>query len=313
MIDPLLEISHVVKRYETKVAVHDISLSIPRGEIFGLLGPNGAGKTSLIRMLNRITFPDSGSIRFDGQPLAEQHQRRIGYMPEERGLYKKMKVAEHLVYILQLKGMARKPASEVADKWLNRFDLIEWKDRKVEELSKGMQQKVQFIQTIAHEPGLLILDEPFSGLDPLNAQTMEDTIVELAKGGTTVLFSTHRMEQVEEFCQRIALIHQGKVVLDGHLDAIRQRYRKNVYQLVAEAPFGTLNLPAGVTLENHTGASATLKLSDGNSPRDLIAALNTQLDIRRFELQLPSLRDIFIQTVGAENLTPEQVAQPLPA
>jgi ABC-2 type transport system ATP-binding protein len=301
----LLEIESVVKRYQTKLAVDHISLNVPRGVVFGLLGPNGAGKTSLIRMLTRITYPDAGHIRFGGEPLAEKHQLLTGYMPEERGLYKKMLVRENLVYLLELKGFKRAVAGQEADRWLTHFGLADWKNRKVDELSKGMQQKVQF-QTIAHKPPLLILDEPFSGLDPLNAQLIEDTIRNLAQEGTTILFSTHRMEQVEAFCERIGLVHNGKLVLEGNLKEVRQRYRKSQYHLTALEPLGALELPAGATETYRNGTEATFQLPVGTPPNALLEALNRQVVVERFEVVLPSLRDIFIETVGAENLTLEQ-------
>ncbi|MDX2063439.1 MAG: ATP-binding cassette domain-containing protein [Bacteroidia bacterium] len=305
----LLEIDRVVKRYQTKLAVDDISLVVPQGVVLGLLGPNGAGKTTLIRMLTRITFPDSGHIRFLGEPLAEKHQAQTGYMPEERGLYKKMKVREHLVYLLTLKDFSPAKAGQMADHWLGRMGLADWAHRKVDELSKGMQQKVQFIQTVAHNPPLLILDEPFSGLDPLNAQLIENTIRELAAQGTTILFSTHRMEQVEQFCEHIALVHNGKLVLNGPIADIRRRYRKSLYRIHTAEPLGTLTLPVGTHEESRSRNEATFRLPDGTGPQALVEALNRQVTLERFELVLPSLRDIFIETVGAENLTAEQ-AQP---
>jgi ABC-2 type transport system ATP-binding protein len=308
----LLEIDHVTKRYETKVAVKDATLNIPKGTIFGLLGPNGAGKTSLIRMIARITLPDTGQIRFAGEPLNETHQARTGYMPEERGLYKKMKVLENLEYILQLKGMKASQARQVSNDWLDRFGLKDWKNRKVNELSKGMQQKVQFIQTIAHKPELMILDEPFSGLDPLNAQLIERTLVELAAAGTTIIFSTHRMEQVEEFCQHIALIHNGEVVLNDTIQTIRQRHRKPIYRIETEETIvAAPTLPPGSTLLEQGANHLLVQLPDGTAPKALLSVLNDQYTLQGFELHLPRLREIFIDTVGRNNLTQEQTAPPV--
>lgn len=296
-----LEIDRVVKRYATKTAVDTVSLSIPSGIIYGLLGPNGAGKTSLIRMITGITAPDAGSILFNGNRFQTSDQHAIGYMPEERGLYKKMKVEEQLVYLLQLKGMTGKDATAAALKWMTRLEIASWKNRKVTELSKGMQQKIQFIATIAHNPKLLILDEPFSGLDPVNAKLVEDVIHELKTLGTTIIFSTHRMEQVEQLCDQIALIHQGKVVLEGNVTEIRRTYRKPVYDIASEDNLDFLNDMEGVKILKTTKDFVRIELSPDYDPRKCIQELNHRVLLSRFELHLPSLSDIFIELVSKKN------------
>jgi len=227
----ILEINDVSKRYGNKIAVNHISLKIPKGSIFGLLGPNGAGKTSLIRMITTITRPDSGTIILDGEALHRDHPRQIGYLPEERGLYKKMKVGEHLLYLGQLKGLSAKKAKANAEEWLEKLELIDRWKQPVEALSKGLQQQVQFISTVLHEPQLLILDEPFSGLDPINTNRLKQEIQRLHEAGISIIFSTHRMEQVEEICEDIALINAGKKVLEGEVTEVRERYKKNHFQL----------------------------------------------------------------------------------
>lgn len=296
-----LEIDRVVKRYATKTAVDAVSLSIPSGIIYGLLGPNGAGKTSLIRMITGITAPDAGSILFNGTPFQTTDQHTIGYMPEERGLYKKMKVEEQLVYLLQLKGMSGKDAAAAALKWMTRLEIASWKNRKVTELSKGMQQKIQFIATIAHNPKLLILDEPFSGLDPVNAKLVEDVIHELKTLGTTIIFSTHRMEQVEQLCDQIALIHQGKVVLEGNVTEIRRTYRRPVYDIASEDNLDFLKDMEGVKVLKTTKDFVRIELAPDYDPRKCIQELNHRVLLSRFELHLPSLSDIFIELVSKKN------------
>ena len=304
----LLSIQNVVKRYATKLAVDNVSLDIPRGTVFGLLGPNGAGKTSLIRMITDITLPDSGQILFDGKPLSDSHQAQMGYMPEERGLYRKMTVGEVLEYLLELKDMSRADARRTVAQWLERFELADWAGRKVEELSKGMQQKVQFIATVAHRPPLLILDEPFSGLDPINAQLLEQVIAELSREGHTIIFSTHRMEQVEEFCQRIALINNGGIVLNDDVKAARLKYRKPIYLIEADQALDPAQLPPGCTVLAQRDAQLKVELGPGTKPQDLLGHLNARVELTRFELFLPSLRDIFIEVVGRDNVPQEALA-----
>jgi ABC-2 type transport system ATP-binding protein len=298
-----IELQHVTKAYATKVAAQNVSLAIPEASVFGLLGPNGAGKTTLIRMINRITLPDSGNILFKGKPLQEEHQAFIGYMPEERGLYKKMMVQEQVDYLLQLKGMSAKDARKASDYWLDRLELGAWKKRKTEELSKGMQQKAQFATTVAHNPTLLILDEPFSGLDPINAQLIEEIITELKQKGTTVLFSTHRMEQVEEFCDRIALINNAQIVLEDNVRAARRKYRKNIYIVESDNDLSAVALPPAVTVLEAQPHKVKLQLGTGMSSKDLIAFLNDKVELSRFELYLPGLREIFIEVVESSNQT----------
>ncbi len=227
----LLEIKNVSKIYDGKKAVDNVSFQLEKGQIVGLLGPNGAGKTSLIRMITSITLPDEGQIFFHGQSLTPAHQKLIGYMPEERGLYKKMTVLEQLVYLLRLRGLSSQKAKEKSLEWLKKLFLEDWKNNQVNELSKGMQQKVQFILTVAHDPELLILDEPFSGLDPLNAQIIENYILEIKNQGKTILFSTHRMEQAENFCEHIALINQGKLMINDTIQNLKSNFRKNQFKL----------------------------------------------------------------------------------
>jgi len=292
-----LDIQQVSKRYATKTAVDNLSLQIPQGIIFGLLGPNGAGKTSLIRMITGITGPDDGQILFQGKPFQESDQQFIGYMPEERGLYKKMKIGEQLHYLLQLKGMSGKDAETAADYWLSRMEISTWKNRKVEELSKGMQQKIQFIATIAHNPRLIILDEPFSGLDPLNSKLVEEVIHELKEKGATILFSTHRMEQVEQLCDEIALINKGKVVLEGNVKEIRTRYRKSIYNIQLEEESHLPEL-TGMEVIARNGKEYHVKLSDNLDSRTFIREMNESCRIQKIELHLPSLSDIFIEVVS---------------
>ena len=225
----ILETHHIVKQYAEHRALDDVSLSVPQGCIFGLLGPNGAGKTSLIRIINQITAPDSGEVLLAGERLNPSHIKRIGYLPEERGLYKKMKVGEQLLYLAQLKGLTEKQAMEKLKIWFVKFDMKSWWDKMVSDLSKGMQQKVQFVSTVLHEPDLIILDEPFSGFDPINANLIRDEILELKQKGSTIIFSTHRMETVEELCDNIALIHKSKKVLDGAKSQIKEQFKTNTY------------------------------------------------------------------------------------
>jgi ABC-2 type transport system ATP-binding protein len=252
-------------------------------------------------MITGITAPDEGSIRFNGAPFQSSDQHTIGYMPEERGLYKKMKVGEQLIYLLQLKGMPSKAAAEAASHWMKRMDIDSWKNRKVTELSKGMQQKIQFIATIAHNPSLLILDEPFSGLDPVNAKMVEEIIHELKARGTTIIFSTHRMEQVEQLCDQIALIHQGKVVLQGNVSEIRKTYRKPVYDIASEDSLEFLNSLSGIHVLKVTPAFVRIELAPDYDPRMCIQELNHRVLLTKFELHLPSLNDIFIELVSRKN------------
>ena len=293
-----LRLEAVTKRYAEKVAVDSVTFSVPEGSIYGLLGPNGAGKTSIIRMITSITAPDDGKIWFHGEPLHEDHNRQVGYLPEERGLYRKMKVGEHLIYLLRLRGLSKADAHTKCNEWMERLDISTWYNKEVGELSKGMQQKVQFIATVAHDPKLLILDEPFSGLDPINTQIIENEIHRLNKEGTTIIFSTHRMEQVEELCERIALISNGKLILEDHIDDARQKYQKGVYDIRFQGDAQLLESLPEAILESNIGSNAKLKLREGFTYKQLMQSLiNSELEIHKFELHLPRLQEIFIEVV----------------
>ncbi len=292
-----LDIREVVKQFGSLRANDGISLQVPTGTIFGLLGPNGAGKTTLIRMITRITIPDSGDIIFFGERLEDRHQRQMGYLPEERGLYKKMAVLEQLVYLLELKGLKAAEAERESMQWLERFGLADRAQSKVQELSKGNQQKVQFIATIAHRPRLLILDEPFSGLDPINTQLIEDVIREFRAAGTPVIFSTHRMEQVEQICEEIALINAGRVVLAGEMRAVRRQYRSGELHFEFDQPIEELELPAEVRVFDRGRYHLNLALPAGRSVNEFIAWLNERNHVLRYEEVSPSLQQIFIEVV----------------
>ncbi|MGN1246631.1 MAG: ABC transporter ATP-binding protein [Muribaculaceae bacterium] len=297
-----IEVKNVVKQYSGHRALDDVSLVVPRGCVYGLLGPNGAGKTSLIRILNRITHADSGEVLFCGKPQTDADVRNIGYLPEERGLYKKMKVAEQIIYLGRLKGMTRSDAITATDEWLRRFDLTEWRNKKIEALSKGMAQKVQFISTVIHRPELLIFDEPFSGFDPVNANQLKREILRLKDEGATILFSTHNMASVEEVCERITLINHSRVVLEGDVAEVRRRYSKHLYviDLAGQAPLAPAD---GIyTVEacaagKMGGIHAEIRLCDGVAIRDAIARINSQYDLVGFSEKLPTMNEVFIETV----------------
>ena len=294
---PIIEVKDVRKAYGEKVAVDDVSFAMPPDAILGLLGPNGAGKTSLIRMITTITAPDSGQIFFEGTPLSGYHPTQIGYLPEERGLYKQMYVGEQLLYLAQLKGLSRKEAETQAREWLDKFELGGQWNKKTEELSKGMQQQVQFIATVIHNPKLLILDEPFSGLDPVNATRMREEILRLHAAGTGVIFSTHRMEQVEELCEYIVLIHEGRNILQGKVQDIRREFVENRYRLDYRG-----ELPAAVAsryeLINQNVSSVDIQLPVGSNGNDLLRSLlDLDVQIQGFRELLPSLNEIFIKRV----------------
>lgn len=299
----MLNIDAISKIYDGKVAVKNLSLSVKRGEIYGILGPNGAGKTSTIRMICGITLPDSGTIEFLGEPMRMELQSKIGYLPEERGLYKKMKVGELLVYFAELKGVSRAVAKEKASMWLKRFEIETWSEKKVEELSKGMQQKVQFIAVVLHEPELLILDEPFSGLDPINSELVMDIILELKKSGKTILFSTHRMEQVEKICDSICLINNGQKVLDGNVREVKKSYGKNMLHIEFDGSDAFIDAAVAmgkVELRDRHPKYAELKLLGDTKPKDVLALIGDDTDLTRFELAEPSLKEIFILRVGKQ-------------
>ncbi len=297
----LLELENVSKAYERKLAVRDLTLAIEPGTMFGLLGPNGAGKTSTIRMIVGITLPDSGEVRLFGTPFQRSSLRRVGYLPEERGLYKKMKVLEQLVFLGQVHGLSISVATERARGWCERLVISDALDKKTQELSKGMQQKIQFIGTLLHQPQFIIMDEPFSGLDPVNTKLLEETLIELRKSGCAILFSTHRMDQVEKLCDSICLINHGEAVLSGGMREIKARYPRNRMSLDYEGDCGFLRGPAfsaAVEDAREYGNHAELKLRDGADAQALLRVAAEHVRIYRYELAEPSLEEIFIQTVG---------------
>ena len=304
---PILEVKNVVKQYGDYTALNSVSLSVPQGSIYGLLGPNGAGKTSLIRIINQITMPDSGEIILDGEKLNPSHVSHIGYMPEERGLYKTMKVGEQALYLAQLKGLSKKEAKEQLHYWFEKLEIQGWWNKKIQELSKGMAQKIQFVVTVLHKPKLLILDEPFSGFDPVNANLIKDEILELRDKGTTVIFSTHRMESVEDMCDHIALIHQSNKLIEGPLHEVKKRYRSNTFE-VGIAPYNLEGLLADISTKYTTKKADFKTLDDelklqvslpqGGTPRELMQYLMQHGDITHFAEKIPSVNDIFIQTVS---------------
>lgn len=301
MSDRILQLDRVLKTYGNYAAVNHVSFDVPKGSIFGLLGPNGAGKTSLIRIITTITRADSGSILLDGEPLNSRHPEVIGYMPEERGLYKKMKVGEHLLYLAQLKGLSKKQAQQALDFWMERFDIRDWWNKKVEELSKGMQQKIQFIATVLHKPKLLILDEPFSGLDPINTNLIKDEIYQLQQQGVSILFSTHRMEQVEEICERIVLINKGSVILEGNVREIKNRFKEHRFQIDYEGELPA-DFEAQMAVVNYKPGSVTVQVAEGSRPNELLQYfIQRGLQVRAFQELLPSLNEIFIRQVGIAN------------
>lgn len=291
----MLELKHLTKNYNTQKAVDDISLIIPKGKIIGLLGPNGAGKSSLLRMITGITLPDEGEIFFDNETfVAKKHMQDIGYMPEERGLYKKMKVREQILYLAQLKGMSVDKANQAINYWFEKLDMQSWENKKVEDLSKGMSQKMQFVTTVLHEPKLLILDEPFSGLDPVNAQIIKDQIFELREKGTTIIFSTHRMEQVEEICEEIALMNMGKIILNGKVENIKQVFKENKFELILENNIETV--PFEFLERNEK--RYVIKLNEKeNSLSILKKCVDAQISIQSFKEILPTFNEIFIGLV----------------
>ncbi|WP_298497185.1 ABC transporter ATP-binding protein [uncultured Algibacter sp.] len=302
----LLEVNNVSKYFGAFKALNDVSITIPKGSIFGLLGPNGAGKTTLIRVINQITMPDQGTVILDGEPLSQKHIMDIGYLPEERGLYKSMKVGEQAIYLAQLKGLSKAEAKKRLKYWFDRLEIGDWWNKKIQELSKGMAQKIQFVVTVLHEPKLLIFDEPFSGFDPINANLIKDEILRLRENGATVIFSTHRMESVEELCDDIALIHKSNKILDGKLVDVKRQYKINTYQVgirannqselekqlsekfkVSKANFKTLE----------DELKLNIKLQEGENPNDLLSYLTSKGSISHFVELIPSVNDIFIQAV----------------
>ena len=297
-MDYAVEMEHVSKKFGAFTAVKDLSLKIPRGAVFGLLGPNGAGKTTSIRMMLDIIIPDEGKISILGRAMDEAMKSKIGYLPEDRGLYPKMKVGEVLEFLAEIKGVPRSAAPAALDKWLAKFELAEWKDKKVEQLSKGMQQKIQFIATVVHDPDLIILDEPFGGLDPINTKLLKDVMLELRDGGKTIVFSTHRMEQVEMICDDICLINKGEAVLRGRLKDIKKEYGKNSILLEYEGSIDFLKGNPGIEKIDDYGRAAEIRLKETADPQEILKILAGRVRVGKFEIQEPSLNTIFIEKVG---------------
>jgi ABC-2 type transport system ATP-binding protein len=293
----LLSLEHIVKQYGNYRASDDVSFEIPAGRIFGLLGPNGAGKTTLIRMITRILYPDSGTIKFNGEVLSDKHTERIGYMPEERGLYKKMKVGEHLIYLGRLKGLSKEVAKQHVMYWLQKFQIENWYNKNIEELSKGMSQKAQFIATVLHDPELLILDEPFSGLDPINSKLIEEEIRTMSKNGKTIIFSTHRMEQVEEICDEIVLINKGKKILEGSVKELKYRFKENKFRVSFndEIKNGLLN---NMNVVERKQGEVVVKFNEEHHGNELLRLfVENGVEVTSFNEELPSINEIFIRQV----------------
>ncbi|MEA4808617.1 Vitamin B12 import ATP-binding protein BtuD [bioreactor metagenome] len=299
-----LETNDVVKQYANHLALNKVSIQVPQGKVFGLLGPNGAGKTTLIRIINRITAPDSGSVLFNGRPSMQEDIFKIGYLPEERGLYKKMKVGEQALYLAQLKGLDYFEAKKRLTHWFEKFEIMPWWNKKVEELSKGMQQKVQFVITVIHNPELLIFDEPFSGFDPVNADLLKKEILELKDAGHTIIFSTHNMSSVEEICDEIALIDHAQVVLSGHVTEVRERFRTNTFKIKLK---GTALLSSADQYsiisqkQGQNSLEVLLRKSNDVSNAELLMSILKQNEIIAFTEELPSMNEIFINTVAGKN------------
>lgn len=296
-----LETRDIVKQYGDHTALNGVSVQVPKGCVYGLLGPNGAGKSSLIRIINRITAPDEGTVLLNGRESTAEDIFNIGYLPEERGLYKKMKVGEHIVFLARLRGLSQIEAKKRTNFWLKKFNILSWENKKVEELSKGMQQKIQFIATVIHEPDLYILDEPFSGFDPVNAELLKNELLELKSQGKTIILSTHNMESVEELCDEISLINKSKVVLQGNVSEIRARYRKHIFKVqvagdlfdVESALFSELSRS-----ESNNSVTVRVQRHDGVSNSELLQEVTAKYEVLSFEEELPSMNDIFIQIVS---------------
>lgn len=303
----IFQANNVVKEYAGHVALSSVSISVKEASIFGLLGPNGAGKTTLIRIINQITAPDSGELYFEGRPVKADDIYQIGYLPEERGLYKKMKVGEQALYLAQLKGMSKRDALKSLKYWFEKFEIQAWWGKKVEELSKGMAQKVQFITTVIHQPKLLIFDEPFSGFDPINTNLLKNEILELKKKGTTIIFSTHNMSSVEEICDHIALINQSKKILDGQIDQVKEKFKTNTFEIIyrGETPYLQNQLGAHFKVLEHDERSQLKQLKvqfmNGNSNNELLRLLMNQFEIVSFKEIIPSMNDVFIHVVEQYN------------
>ena len=303
----LFEAKKIVKRYSGHTALNEVSISVPKQSIFGLLGPNGAGKTSLIRIINQITGPDSGELLFNGQKLIPQDVHRIGYLPEERGLYKKMKVGDQAIYLAQLKGLSAYDAKKRLKKWFEKFQIADWWDKKVEDLSKGMAQKIQFIVTIIHEPELLIFDEPFSGFDPINVNLLKQEILNLRNQGTTIIFSTHNMASVEEVCDHIALINKAETILEGKVDEIKEQFKMHEFEVQVQGNIPELErqLQLKFDLEESTKMANSqmlrIKMGEHYSSNDLVKIIMDHGQLIHFKEILPSMNDIFIQMVQSQN------------
>ena len=302
----MLEVRNVTKRYSAHLALDRVSLHVPKGQIFGLLGPNGAGKTTLIRIINRITAPDSGEVFFDGHLSRPEDVARIGYLPEERGLYKKMKVGDEALYLAQLKGLSAREARTRLLEWFERFDILSWWNRRVEELSKGMQQKLQFIITVVHRPDLLIFDEPFSGFDPVNAELLKQEILTLKEQGHTIIFSTHNMASVEELCDHIALINHAQVVLSGSVRDVREQFKDNRYRVAIQRSAEEVSsVDALFQVEEQSVEEDVCRLVLQKNPSvrnaELLSALASRYEILSFEEIIPSMHEIFIRTVSSEH------------
>ena len=301
----ILQIENVTKRYSAHTALNDVSLNVPRGSVYGLLGPNGAGKTTLIRVINRITLPDAGRVLFDGKPITDEDIYQIGYLPEERGLYKKMKVGEQALFFARLKGLSRRDALQRLKKWFIRLGIESWWDKKVEGLSKGMAQKVQFITTVLHEPKLLIFDEPFSGFDPINANILKQEILRLRDEGATVIFSTHNMSSVEEICDHITLINKSRNILSGSVDEVRRRFGENIFEVVydgSQDSFASVMSPVADLLSTVEVAdtpylASRIRLKESATIRESIALANDNVELRSWSEVIPSMNDIFIRAV----------------
>jgi ABC-2 type transport system ATP-binding protein len=302
----ILEVKNVVKKYGDYTALNEVSLTVPKGSIYGLLGPNGAGKTSLIRIINQITLPDSGEIILDGEKLQPKHVQYIGYLPEERGLYKTMKVGEQCLYLAQMKGLSKAEAKKQLDYWFDRLEIQGWWNKKIQELSKGMAQKIQFVVTVLHKPKLLIFDEPFSGFDPVNANLIKDEILALREQGSTIIFSTHRMESVEELCDHIALIHKSNKLIEGKLIDVKKQFRKNSFEvgILTNNVEGlmydiTQKFTVGQTHFKSLNDELKLEIQIGNAtPNELLHLLTQRGQVTHFLEKIPSVNDIFIQTVS---------------
>ena len=303
----VIQVQNIRKTFGKNHAVDDVSFNVEKGRIFGLLGPNGAGKTTTIRMINHILAPDEGTVTINGVTAGPDTQKMIGYMPEERGLYKKMKVEEQLMYLSQLKGMSSKDAKHAIHHWLERFEASDWLKKEISELSKGMSQKIQFIATIAHDPDIYIFDEPFSGLDPINSELLKEVIIELKEAGKTILFSTHRMEQVEQMCDDICLFNKGKAVLEGNLREVKASFGQNTINLEFEGDGSFLDKLTDVRINNRSTNFAEIRVLNGQNMQEILKLAIEHAEIHKFERVEPSLNEIFISTVGEDNIKSQEV------